>query len=537
MSLEKKRRLVGNLEQDLLRALNRDPFVGLDVLLTTSGLVPSRGDPLTLGWGQTSEAEQSLLKERASQVAMLVTEGLRQATDFRIGICTIDAAITRMTEALSAISDPFDGLTRRKLDVAALGKAAELRWTFGDALVLEARIDKRWVDAAAYDPNPESLGVSVALLNGLRQYETAWRQRREQTDQLVEQMGLVRDAWDKHPARKDSLQYVVSSSSDTASEMRRITLALTGAQRTLDDWKAAGDIESWGWRRFPGQAMFTEGASFAQALAAMKASLAAIESTASKRLGRSIFAAEPTPIGDFDLELRQASEARILDAMLGDIDRLYTEHPIRRRFEAIMRSIETGELAFDPTRQGLDEQVQALDDMNVAAISVASEFTEGRLSFEDARKKLDEIRNDLAAVDASFEASEATTDVERVCAKIMAQPARFPDMPANLMKVDDPRVLAALAIIEGTDWVQSQLRHPDPPTGLVANRDAWRVLRDMGQDGIGLTVADLLEGAGIIEGEEGRLYEVCTDGRLALVSTSTDDLVAQAAEDVGLLVR
>jgi hypothetical protein len=545
VSLEKKRRAVGSLEQSLNVALLQDPFVALDDKLIESGLVPRQGDPATGGWGRTT-AEPSALRLRAEQVAELAELGLAEAHRFRVGDATAEQAMASMQEVFEAMQAPFEGLVRvGGADVGdePHGGSRDRRWVFDGKLTLEVMVKKAWTKAAVYEPEPGLLGLKQSALDALARYERSWQRRDEQTATLQGMLAKVSAAWDKHPARRVAQEYLIGHDSPAASELRKATELLDAAQETMRQWNLGSDAERLGWRRSPEALdMFEVGPTFGDARVAMETALRGLATPVpGKRLspsGIGALARDARPTSeevDPESEMAIYSRRRSIDAMLGHIESLYQYHPVRRRFEVIMESMLRGDVTLEQG-SGLDERIQTLDDLYMASGVIAHEFVGGQLDFEQARQRLDGIRNELAAIDGSFDPSVASDPVDQVCATIMGAPPRFSSQEHRPIRIDDHRALAALAAIEGTGWLSDQMRDRAEPTGFLANRDAWTVLRDLGPDAQGLRIADLLDDGGTIHGGDGRLYEVRADGRIALLSTSTDDVGAEAAERFGLLV-
>lgn len=540
MSLEKKRRAVGAMERAFTAALLSDPFVALDDKLIRSGLIPKQGDPLTGGWGATGQ-EPSILRIRAEQVAELAEAGLAQVRAFRFGKVDADEALTTMTELLEAMTDPFDGfdvISKADLGAEPHGDVRDRRWTFdGETLTCEVKIAGKWHVEARYSPNALLLGVRPTMLDALGKYERAMSDRLAQTEKLDALLAKAKKAWNEHPAVTVSKEYLIAPDSPAAAELREATSALTRAVDVLTDWNRGTDIEKTGWRRSPKQRMFETGPSFNEAQAAIQRSVTELSAKVSASrldIGGSGKLTAPPARGK-GRELATYSEDSHLDAILGDIGRLYAGHPIRRRFDAILASASAGAIPIADA-EGLDEQIQALEDLDLSATMIAHEYTEGRLDYGAALERLDAIRNELAAIDGSYDPSTAREPADRICAKVMAAPREFAEFEPDPIRIDDNRALPALASIEGDDWLEVQKGAKREPTGFFANRDAWIVLRDLGKEGQGLSLGDLLDGAGTITGQDGRLYDVRPDGRIALLSTSTDDQVAEMAGRFGLLV-
>jgi hypothetical protein len=543
MSLEKKRRSIGNLERSVILALHQDPFVALDDKLIESGLIPDQGDPRTGGWGRTNQGPTAL-RQRAAQVAELAEQGVAAAHAFRTGDASYETASADMQSAISAIDAPFEGFKRTSFKDPGSEPHTSVRdrkWTFEGDLVLSMRDKGKWVQIAKYRPDPSALGVPAKILSALAAYEAAWRQRDEQTATLEGLLDKATGAWKVHPAKKVADEYVIALDSPAARQLQRATKALTRAQKIMSDWKSAGQAESFGWRRSPGSAMFTDSASFAEARDGMDKALSDLRAKVPANLlsvgGQGELPAKGAA-GDPEQQMEVYARASTIDTILGQIELLYRNHPVRRRFDKIVEATIAGDvpLQVEVSEQSLDDRVQTLEDLDVTSGVIAHDFTEGRLDFPQTKLRLEQIRNELAAIDGSFDPRSSGEPIDQICAEIMARPPRFTKQEHRPIRIDDHRALAAMTTIEGDAWLASQMRDRREPTGYLANRDAWRVLRDLGPDAKGLDVGDLLEGGGTIHGNDGRLYEVRPDGRIALLATSSDDQAAEAAEKFGLLV-
>jgi hypothetical protein len=544
MSLEKKRRAIGNLERSVILALDQDPFVALDDRLIASGLMPAQGDPLTGGWGRTTEGP-SALRLRAQQVAELAAQGIAAAHAFRTGESTAEQASADIRAATSAIEAPFDGFKRtsyRDPGAEPHSSTRERKWDFeGGELVLSMKFKGKWVQVARYRPEPGKLGVPAKVLPALGVYEDAWRERDEQTAALEAALDKVTAAWKVHPAKKVADQHVIAMDSPAAAELQRATKILSQAQKAVGDWKSDGDMERLGWRRSPTKVRMFEGsAPFKQVRGALDKSLVDMRADVPP-LSLNVGGSGKLPRdsrqagGDPEQQMEIYSRSGIIDSILGHIEDLYQRHPVRRRFDKIMEAVIEGGAPM-PTDDGLGERVQALEDLYTTSGIIAHDFSEARLDFAQAKARLERIRNELAAIDGSFDPSSSAEPIDQICATVMAAPPRFSKQEHRPIRIDDHRALAAMTAIEGTEWLAAQLRDRREPTGYLANRDAWSVLRDLGPDAKGLTVGHLLDDGGTIHGLDGRLYEVRPDGRIALLATSTDDQAAEAAEQFGLLV-
>lgn len=79
--------------------------------------------------------------------------------------------------------------------------------------------------------------------------------------------------------------------------------------------------------------------------------------------------------------------------------------------------------------------------------------------------------------------------------------------------LSNPNVLQALAELEGPEWVAKQNADRNNPRGFWLNFNAFRVLKSMGDDAVGLRINHLDPNAGIIEGNRYD-YIVGSNGRL-----------------------
>lgn len=79
--------------------------------------------------------------------------------------------------------------------------------------------------------------------------------------------------------------------------------------------------------------------------------------------------------------------------------------------------------------------------------------------------------------------------------------------------LSNPNVLQALAELEGPEWVAKQNADRGNPREFWLNFNAFRVLKSMGDDAVGLRINHLNPNAGIIEGNRYD-YIVGSNGRL-----------------------
>lgn len=79
----------------------------------------------------------------------------------------------------------------------------------------------------------------------------------------------------------------------------------------------------------------------------------------------------------------------------------------------------------------------------------------------------------------------------------------------------NPNVLQALVAIEGPGWAAQQEQNRSDPRGFWLNYNAFRVLKSMGEDALGLGIKHLDPNAGIIEGNVYD-YIVGSNGRLTV---------------------
>lgn len=96
--------------------------------------------------------------------------------------------------------------------------------------------------------------------------------------------------------------------------------------------------------------------------------------------------------------------------------------------------------------------------------------------------------------------------------------------------ITDADLIDVIGEIEGKAWVALQRIDELSPTTVTANLDAFNVLRDMGAQAEGLTIADILDGGGVIlglpgaHGEPPARYIVHSDGGIE-ISMRDDTLV------------
>jgi hypothetical protein len=93
------------------------------------------------------------------------------------------------------------------------------------------------------------------------------------------------------------------------------------------------------------------------------------------------------------------------------------------------------------------------------------------------------------------------------------------------LRIDDRAALLTLGRIEGAKWLSRQQADKDKlrlPNGFYLNRSAWQILKNMGSEAEGLTVADLDAEAGLIAGNDGTGYIVEPGGEIFLVGETAD---------------
>jgi hypothetical protein len=538
MSLEKKRRELVKLEGQVAESLATHPAVGLDGLLLASGLMPL-GDP-----SFPLRAEADTTSEVAEQAQGTIG-------DFRFARRTIEPVLTDLRKLAAALTKTPAGFTVLKnepLGSEPRSGPRPRRWHLeDDRLSVELFTRGDWQTYKSWSFDPKALGLPPKILAALATYQTLSERRQAQADALNTEFQSVYTAWREHPARKQYDEYYyngIHAGSPLASEMRRITGLLDDAQTAKADFDAVTSHALAVARRRPEDVadMFRGGPTASEASEAILAARRAIQALVPPSAldpfgpgGAEGFTAEfePPTFASHDDELAYRQAIRSVSSVLADIESLWERHPVRARFKRVNDvNVERGIIRVTD----LAVQVEQLDDLNRRAGYIALEYADGARSAQDALAILESIRNDMAAIPEAW-SRRGSPDYLVQCAIEMGRPRPFFDAPPRRLRIDSHELLPALAAVEGEQWLERQRTDVLDPFGVAANRQAWRILRDLGTDAEGLDVSDLLEDGGTIHGEDGRLYEVAADGSVALLSSSADPEATASADSFGIPVR
>jgi len=518
MSLEKKRRELHRIEQDASRALAQNPEVALRALLSQAGLTSS----------PSLQTEADAFERAAAEI-------MAGAASQPFSGRPLGDVVAELQRALSKLSKPNSGFSLiGGGDVGPEPRTGERprRWRVeGSTISLDVLREGRWDVAKQYRFDPERLGLAPTSLEALQRYQERTAQRAAQRAALAEMLERLRAAWAEHPARKVFDQYIyIDPDSPLSASLRDATASLASAEDVVDEFNRAAAREAAAGARalYDAESASWQGRTFQQAQGALSSALDGIRSRV-KTGGLSPFALLRQGMAK---PLRTAgAEVEQLEQLLGVIEYLWRNHPVRVRFSHVNAArIERG--VAEPTDLVL--QVERLDDLNRRAGVVASEYLDGHRSFASTIREMTEIRAELSAVPEA--PSELAVPYVETCARVMAQAPRFTDSGRRELHIDSPELLATLAALEGEAWLGAQYLSPDDPRGVLANRQALRILREVGPDAEGIEIGQVLDGGGAVHGLDGRLYEIAPSGKVTLVASSADDEVIDRAASLGIPV-
>lgn len=116
------------------------------------------------------------------------------------------------------------------------------------------------------------------------------------------------------------------------------------------------------------------------------------------------------------------------------------------------------------------------------------------------------------------------------------EPEFVPSREVPRLRIDDPNILQLLSLFEGRDWMFKQMRFPDCPKCVFANKRAYEILISLGAKAKGLKPGHILDGGGRIQGSEktGHWYEVDEHGHILVDDTTANAADLKAMQEVGI---
>ena len=104
---------------------------------------------------------------------------------------------------------------------------------------------------------------------------------------------------------------------------------------------------------------------------------------------------------------------------------------------------------------------------------------------------------------------------------------------APRLMIQERGALDLLKGLEGHPWADKQRAGGlNDPRGFDANLAAFKILREMGERAAGLIVSDIVPGAGLLAGDEGRAYSLMPDGEIMLLGESATEAFSRDARRI-----